>query len=221
MIRIIPVILLLLIILIFYNNSKELPYDHIKTDELGFDNSWFPKKYEQEATAASIDWQNYTKPNIHLKLQYPSDWQKVENQNNITLFLSQNDSIVPFGGNLSIESYPSGNTPLNKLVSLKIHGYREHWSSFVLNNSITDTIGDNITAYKIVYTYSDDNKYKPYTVMELWTIIDGNAYVIRYQGEATRFYSAHLPTVEKIIDSIDIQRTAITKMNTQNYPALI
>jgi hypothetical protein len=40
-------------------------------------------------------------------MQYPSDWQKVENQNNVTLSLSQNGSLGSSEGNLSIESYPS------------------------------------------------------------------------------------------------------------------
>jgi YVTN family beta-propeller protein len=210
------VIILLLICTLFSNISIEITYDQINQGFM-FDNLLSPELYEQQA-AASIEWLNYTKPNIHLKMQYPSEWKKVEDQNNITLLLTQIDSTVPSGGNLSIESYPSGNTALQKLVSLKILDYREHWPSFVLNNSITDTIGDKITAYKIVYTYGDDDK--PYTVMELWTIIDGNAYVIRYQTEATMFYSNHLPIVEKVIDSIDIQRTGTNKRNTQNYPAL-
>jgi YVTN family beta-propeller protein len=207
----------LLISTLFSSISKEVAYDQIINERSIFDNLLSPRIFEQQA-AASIEWLNYTKPNIHLKMQYPLDWQKVENRNNVTLILPQNDSTVPLGGNLSIESYPSGNTALQRLVSLGILDYREHWPSFVLNNSITDIIGNNITAFKIVYEYSDDDR--PYRVMELWTIIDGKAYVIKYQAEATRFYSAHLPIVEKIIDSIDIKRTAITKSNTQNYPAL-
>ncbi len=153
-------------------------------------------------------------------MQYPSGWQKVESQNNITLLLSQSSSSGPFVGNLSIETYPSGNVPLQELVGLEILDYRKHWSSFVLNNSVTDAIGDNIDAYRIVYSFSDDDIEKPYVVMEFWTVIDGKVYLIRYQAEATRHYSAYLPIVEKIIDSIDIERTAKINRSNQNYPAL-
>jgi YVTN family beta-propeller protein len=210
---------LLLIFTLFSGIFKVALYDQTTKEGSVFENLLSSRIYEQQASA-SIKWLNHEKPNLHLKMQYPSDWQKVENQNNITLLLPQKDSSVPFRGNFSIESYPSGNRPLDKLVSLKLLDYREHWSSFVLNNSITDIIGENITAYKIVYMYNDGNNYKPYMVMELWTIIDGKAYVIRYLAESASVYSSYLPTVEKIIDSIDVQRTATPKRNTQNYPAL-
>jgi YVTN family beta-propeller protein len=214
-----PVVSLLLIFLLFCFISKDVPSDRIKNEVSGLNNSWLPNMHVYQA-AASIEWLNYTKPNIHLKMQYPSDWQKVENQNNVTLSLSQSGSLGPSGGNLSIESYPSGNVPLQERVGLEILDYRKHWPSFVLNNSVTDTIGYNTTAYKIVYSYSNDYNHKPYAVTELWTIIDGKVYLIRYQAEATRYYSVYLPIVDKIIDSIDIERTATINRSAQNYPAL-
>ena len=194
-------------------------YDHDKNDELGFDNFLSLKMYEQY-TAASIEWLNYSKPNIHLKMQYPSDWQKVENQNNVTLSLPQVSGLGPFEGNLTIDTYPSGNVPLQELVGLEILDYRKHWPTFVLKDSINDTISSNITGYKIVYSYSDEESHKPYTVTEFWTIIDGKVYSIKYHAEATKHYSAYLPFVENTIDSIVIEKEAKTNRSTQNYPAL-
>jgi YVTN family beta-propeller protein len=195
-------------------------YDHIADKGSVFDILLSPRSYEYLA-AANTTWLDYEQPNLYLKMQYPSNWQKVENQNNLTLHLPQNNSLGPPEGALSIESYPSGNMQLDTLVSLKILDYRKQWSNFVLNNSIADTIGDSIPVYKIVYMYNDDDYSKPYTVMELWSIIDGKVYVIRYQAETAVLYSANLPTVEKLIDSMDIQRTAATTNRiTQNYPAL-
>ena len=209
---------MLLISLLLSDISNEIVDDHDKNNELRFDNFLSLKMYEQYA-AASYEWLKYEKPNLHLKMQYPSEWQKVENPNNITLSLPQKSSLGQVEGNLTINAYPSGNVPLNELLGLKILDYRKHWPSFVLNNSVTDTIGDNITAYKIVYTYSDDDNYEPYTAMELWTIIEGKVYFIRYQ-EVTRGYSDYLPTIEKIIDSVDIETTAKPERTTQYYPAL-
>jgi YVTN family beta-propeller protein len=219
MIGLVLVASLLLILLMFCDISNEVPYDRINNKLSGSSDSWFSNMHVHQASA-SVKWLNYSKPNIQLKMQYPSDWQKIENQNNVTLSLSQNGSLGSEKGNVSIESYPSGNEPLEEHVGLGILNYRKHLPNFVLNNSVTDIFGENTTAHKILYSYTNVDNHEPHTVTEFWTIIDGKVYLIKYQAEATRHYSANLPIVEKIIDSIHIERTAIFNVTSQNYPSL-
>ena len=160
----------------------------------------------------------YVNPILGLKIQYPSNWLIKEHPYNpagnstiVTFFSSSKSASAT--GNISgvsgmfvpymdIFVFDSKNMPLNELINGTINNI----AKVNLNESKPITLNNgNNPAYMLVYTVAigGDELFKK---MQVWTINDGKVYVITYNSQAASYFN-YLPTVQKIIHSIEITTT--------------
>jgi hypothetical protein len=106
-------------------------------------------------------------PTYAIRIQYPSDWEKIEfNQignslNLIVIFrsLPENSSdtklenLVIEVGNLAFK-----NIPLEEVIRANINNLKKSLIDFELNESSTITIAGSNPAHKIVYTYREEQE---------------------------------------------------------------
>jgi hypothetical protein len=159
----------------------------------------------------------YKNPNLNIKLYYPSDWKKYEsegpalsNLKGIVTFelpreKRQQQTIVQEAPIISIiaEDLPSNNITLDQFIKIQHDNFRYLFSDFdfKLENKTTVIVGDNRAGkyeYTIVNPYSDGIR----NGMVIWIIRGDIVYMISYVAEQVQ-YSMYLPTIEKLIDSIE------------------
>ena len=160
----------------------------------------------------------YKNPNLNIKLYYPSDWEKFEsdgpalsNLKGIVTFelpqekRQQQQTIAQEAPIVSIiaEDLPSNNITLDQFIKIQHDNFRYLFSDFdfKLENKTAVIVGDNRAGkfeYTIVNPYSDGIR----SGMIIWIIRGDTVYMISYVAEQVQ-YSMYLPTIEKLIDSIE------------------
>jgi PsbP-like protein len=160
----------------------------------------------------------YVNPILGLRIQYPSNWVIREHPYNpagnstIVTFFSTSKS-ASATGNISgvsgmfvpymdIFVFDSKNMPLGELINGTINNI----AKVNLNESKPITLNNgNNPAYMLVYTVAigGDELFKK---MQVWTINDNKVYVITYNSQAASYFN-YLPTVQKMIHSIEITTT--------------
>jgi hypothetical protein len=108
-----------------------------------------------------------------------------------------------------VQKLPNHNVTLNKYINDSLSFYREpltenfNLTDFkVIELNVNTTLWNN-TAHKLLYsTYSEEYN-NDLRVMEIWTLNGDRAFLIRYIAEAQK-YDLYLPTIQKMIDSLDI-----------------
>ena len=163
------------------------------------------------------NYETYKNPNLKIKIYYPSDWRKFEsdgpalsNIKGIVTFelqqeKTQQQTIAQEAPIVSIiaEDLPSNNITLDQFIKIQDENFRQLFSDFdfKLENKTAVIIGDNRAGkfeYTIVNPYSDGIR----NGMVIWIIRGDTVYMISYVAEQVQ-YSMYLPTVEKLIDSIE------------------
>ncbi|HEX5892134.1 MAG TPA: hypothetical protein VFY41_04665 [Nitrososphaeraceae archaeon] len=160
----------------------------------------------------------YKNPHLKIKLYYPSDWEKFESDGPalsnlkgiVTFELSQEkrqqqQTIVQEAPIVSIiaEDLPSNNITLDQFIKIQHDNFRYLFSDFdfKLENKTAVIVGDNLAGkfeYTIVNPYSDGIR----NGMVIWIIRGDTVYMISYVAEQVQ-YSMYLPTIEKLIGSIE------------------
>ena len=141
---------------------------------------------------------------LGITIQYPSNWGRTEDGNgNGVLFLSpsesKSDKVLE---NLSIRVSSSNNMPLSKLAVRSINYYKQNYNDFHLIESRLITFKHS-SAYMLKYTYTDILFGKGMGI-DIGTTKGNKDYVISYFAEPAKF-SLYLPTIQKMIDSLEIQ----------------
>ncbi len=164
------------------------------------------------------NYEPYKNPNLKIKLYYPSDWKKFEsngpalsNLKGIVTFelpqekRQQQQTIAQEAPIVSIiaEDLPSNNITLDQFTKIQYDNFRHLFSDFdfKLENNTAVIVGDNRAGkfeYSIVNPYSDGIR----NGMIIWIIRGDTVYMISYVAEQVQ-YSMYLPTIEKLIDSIE------------------
>lgn len=153
-----------------------------------------------QAVAKTMNFSTYQNSTFGIRMQYPSDWKKVEDDRG-SWFRNTNESV-----NVRVESITYQNQTLDQLRTRQIKLTGQQFPGRVLMESNATTIGDNYPAHKIVFTFPEEpsdligTKYKE---MQVWTINDSRAYIISY-FTTTDAYDNYLPAAQKIIDSFRI-----------------
>jgi hypothetical protein len=147
--------------------------------------------------AQAADFLSYENPALGIRLQYPVGWQ-LEEDNDKTRFIQQKDIV-------SLETDVENNidSTLSEYVNARIKELSENRQDFKLIESTPTTISGNYPAHKIVDTFLKEDGPRVgefYKVLRIWSIKDHKLYTIAYLSEPDKF-SAHLPEVEKAIDS--------------------
>jgi hypothetical protein len=161
----------------------------------------------------------YTNPILGLKIQYPSNWLKMERPYNLT----GNSTIVSFFSPLENASstgkisgvsgafvpyvdifvFDSKNMSLNELINATINNFAN--ANLTQSNRIT--INGNNPAYMLFYNVAiGGDEFKK---LQVWTINGGKVYVITYNSQSA-LYSNYLPIIQKMIKSLEI-----TSLGTQ------
>ena len=163
------------------------------------------------------NYETYKNPDLKIKLYYPSDWRKFESDgpalSNIKGIVTfellqekrQQQTIAQEAPIVSIiaEDLPSNNISIDQFIKIQDDNFRHLFSDFdfKLENKTVVIIGDNYAGkfeYTIVNPYSDGIR----NGMVIWIIRGDTVYMISYVAEQVQ-YSMYLPTVEKLIDSIE------------------
>ena len=153
-----------------------------------------------------------------LRMLYPSDWSVTEVKS--TLSPNASTSAVAFF-KAPIES-PSDRYQENVIINMKgpspddltLSDYTENSLNTFRNmpnirllQSFPNTLA-GLPAHMVVY--SENAEGIDIQKMQIWTIVDNDtAYVVTFGAEQTQFWR-YLPTVEKMINSIQINKPAAT-----------
>lgn len=155
----------------------------------------------------------YENPTYAFRIQYPSNWEKVEfnqgieegHRNIIVNFVSPLEgSSDTFREYLIIEvgDLRYQNISLDQYIKTQISS-RRSLPRFELIESTSATLSDN-PARKVVYSYSNADIGITKT-MELLTIKDDKLYFISYTADATK-YSSYLDNIQKMTDSFKLYK---------------
>lgn len=150
----------------------------------------------------TLNFYTYENSTFGIRIQYPSDWKKVEDDRGIW-FRTTNESV-----NLRVESLAYLNRTLDNLTKRQINLTAQQFpgQSIIELNSVI--LRHNYPGHKIVFTYPEeptDLQAIMYKEMQFWTVRDGRAYIFSYFTTADA-YDNYLPLVKKIIDSFEIIR---------------
>jgi eukaryotic-like serine/threonine-protein kinase len=147
-------------------------------------------------------WLTYRNSTLGVKIQYPSDWIKVEgrNNNNLVKFFPpeiRSGSIHAFI-QVRVVNIP---TSMQDKISLEQYTQKELnqlRKSFNITDSHASTIAANHNpAHTILYGAED------FKGMKTWTIKDSRIYLITYAAK-TEKYPIYLPTIQGMINSFNI-----------------
>ena len=147
-------------------------------------------------------WLIYQNSTLGIKIQYPSNWIKVEgrNNNNLVKFFPpevKSGSIHAFI-QVRVVNIP---TPMQNKISLEQYTQKELnqlRKSFTITDSHASTIAANHNpAHTILYGAED------FKGMKIWTIKDSSIYLITYAAK-TEKYPIYLPTIQKMVSSFNI-----------------
>ncbi len=177
---------------------------------------------------AQQEFLTYENPAYGVKILYPDNWEKFEEDlpHNVVVTFNptKNDPnpiiggidvlIAPVPPNLTLDDYTRDYILLLGVI----------YTEFRIVESVPTTLADN-PAHKIVYTgrperddildrqiKGDDTLDK---VLEVWTIKENKAYIISYYAEQ-RTYDNYVATVQKMIDSFEIDTGSLPKTNGES-----
>jgi hypothetical protein len=148
--------------------------------------------------------QTYSNPFFGIKMQYPSNWFKLD--------LSHNSSSVLMlaflaGGNPGslniIGNVIQGNLTLTQLVTVNINHLNQTGKILHLISS-TPAAFAGYPAHMIVYTTISPQRIES-EVMQLISLVGNKAYFITYIAPITN-YTTYLSTIQTMISSIEINK---------------
>jgi eukaryotic-like serine/threonine-protein kinase len=166
-------------------------------------------------TSASTGFVTYENSNYKFRIQYPSNWEKVEfspgikesGRNIIVNFISPQETFSDLFREyliIEVQDQSSNAISLDRYISQQIDTYKKSLPRFAVIESNTSTATyTNVDhpSHKIVYSYSDSTVGKA-VIMEIDTIVDNRLYSLSYHADAAR-YSSYLPVIEKMIKSFE------------------
>ncbi len=148
----------------------------------------------------------YENSNLGIKIQYPSNWTKIENITNgfVQFFSPKKGFMDPYTESLSIFLSNSQNMSLDQYVGYNIDSIKRVPEFKIIESSSTILAGNQ--AQKIVYT----GKLTPpsqldVTVMLIVAVKDNIGYIVNYSSDPEG-YIDHLPIIQKMIDSLEISQ---------------
>ncbi len=172
---------------------------------------------QQNKTAANINNANnvltYENPKYAVKMQYPSNWQKLElNQIAagghlvalVRFDIAGPSAPVPEDLAIAVENLTSPTT-LDQYTNFGINGLRQA-PNFQLIESSPTTLSNN-PAHKVVFSYGTG----PSAVksLQVWTISGGKAYTLAFSSDPSG-YTALIPIVQQMVNSFALQNAATT-----------
>jgi hypothetical protein len=189
---------------------------------------------KQQALAQTNDnstFNLYENPTFGIRIQYPSDWEKVEpgqishesSFNKIVGFVSPKESVsdtspppaLSIGMHNLSSSSSYQNTTLDQYTDVHINAIRREQASLLESTrTILKDSNNNNLAHSAVYINNLGQE-----VMQVWTIKENKAYHITYAADVAR-YPDYLPVAQKIIDSLEIGTMSTQEVQQQPPPTV-
>jgi hypothetical protein len=152
----------------------------------------------------------YENPALGIKIQYPTDWEqkKAQTNGNITFISPLKSNLDTYRDNVIITTNRLlKNTTLDAYADTFINELKKNSTDFKIVEENLITLTGNTTAYKIVFTTKDGQH--DLKAMVVLAIKNDKVYIIEYNSEV-KAYSNYLATVEKMIDSFNIEMGSFT-----------
>jgi hypothetical protein len=152
----------------------------------------------------------YENPTYGVKIQYPSNWQKMDfgghhgnNSLPIAGFIppSENDSGILENLVIVVKKLHSQNTSLKQFADSLVSSYKSNLHNFQLIELNPLTTPALNSAYKIEYTHSSDMLMLK--TMEVWAISGGIAYMISYNADSSEIIYLEVDLVLSRIYKLD------------------
>jgi hypothetical protein len=175
----------------------------------------------QNSSAENAAVSTYENRNYGIQIQYPSDWTVQESKSSgeliyVATFVSPTgpDSDPTAEVAIYIDRLHNSTTDLNNYAHfVAFTDYENKMHDFKLLELSTNSSILGKSAYTLIGTYQDPSAGSQ-KIMEVGTIIGDKAYSVQYIVDASR-YSDYLQTVQKMIDSLVINKS----IGTGNGPA--
>jgi hypothetical protein len=165
----------------------------------------------QTTAGAQQSMKSYENTNHGIRLQYPTDWTEstsgIPAYNGIIVFYSplrNLTDVLPAEVTVSITSY-SNPISLDEYTKVTLAALEQQ--GIKIDNSAAHTLAGN-PGYSITFSPSNQTSQSglDFKMMQAWTVIDNKVYLLSFNADTSKF-DAFLPTAQKIIDSLQVQRT--------------
>ena len=162
------------------------------------------------SVAVAMPFQTYQDPIYGIKIQYPSNWEKIYlGKNFIVGFVSnsQHDSGVLENVMITATRLSSTNTSLNNFGNTRISALETQYRDFhlVSSGSFISSIGSPL--FKIEYTYRDG--ILPITTTEIWSLKGKEAFMLLANTDTSET-SIYMPIFQKMINSFSSSASTTT-----------
>src|SRR5215204_1864285 len=144
--------------------------------------------------------QNYQSPTLGVSIQYPSDWNLLEESNDKLRFIKQEGFV---NADLNVEEIDQSDATLSEYANTRVNELRTQRPDFQLLSFEPTIISNDIPAQKVVYTFDREEDGKTDKVMRIWSINEGKLYTLAYIAESSQ-YDRYLPAFQRMVDSFDI-----------------
>ncbi len=186
------------------SSSSQAP----STDDITTTTNGQQQQSQQEISTTTDKFTDYFSPTLKISLKYPLDWTKTESANSIALTSRDRDERLDIFYHQNIPLFATAAETLEKNAQKVIDD--QPFNNTEIKDSKDITIGGNLPAKGIVYTYSytttpttTTSKFESneYSVMAIIVLNKNDLYKIFFSNKSDQFDS-RLPIVEEIIDSI-------------------
>jgi hypothetical protein len=162
--------------------------------------------YQSTLGQAPQQFQNYQNPTLGISIQYPSDWELLEESNDKLRFIKQEGFVT---ADLNVEEIDQSDATLSEYANTRVNELKTQRPSFELLSFEPTMISNDIAAQKVVYTFEREEDGKTNKVMRIWSINEGRLYTLAYVSESSQ-YDRYLPSFQRMVDSFRIDNTGST-----------
>lgn len=162
------------------------------------------------SVAVAMPFQTYQDPIYGIKIQYPSNWEKIQlGKNFIVGFVSpsSHDSGVLENVMITATRLSSTNTSLNNFGNTKISALETQYQDFHLVSSGSFKSSTGSPLFKIEYTYREG--ILPITTTEIWSLKGKEAFMLLANTDTSET-SIYMPIFQKMINSFSSSASTTT-----------
>ena len=162
------------------------------------------------SVAVAMPFQTYQDPIYGIKIQYPSNWEKIYlGKNFIVGFVSnsQHDSGVLENVMITATRLSSTNTSLNNFGNTRISALETQYRDFHLVSSGSFKSSTGSPLFKIEYTYREG--ILPITTTEIWSLKGKEAFMLLANTDTSET-SIYMPIFQKMINSFSSSASTTT-----------
>jgi hypothetical protein len=167
----------------------------------------------QSIHAQGGKYETYKNEEFGISFSYPSSWTEEPDPNEgiLVIFYAplQDDSdIFAENFNVAIEELSSSSYPLDVYSDNALDQLKSSFQNFRIEHLNANSSLSDYPAYYIDYTYTTPTAQGIMKLknLQIWTMVYDKAYTFTFGAQPLEFES-YIPTIEKVIDSIEINPT--------------